>query len=95
MIFLLISGKRNQVEDMHCGCIPRINEFGQGTRVNEMLTSMNKPVFGVSDHVRHKPGCTATEDGFRLEISDLGSRGIVLSVWRKQRRRSAAQLLRS
>ena len=22
-----------------------------------------KPVFGVSDQVRHKPGCTATEDG--------------------------------
>ena len=25
-------------------------------------------------------GCTAKEDGQRLEISDLGSRGIVLSV---------------
>ena len=22
-----------------------------------------KPVFGVSDQVRHKPGCSATEDG--------------------------------
>ena len=32
----------------------------------------------VSDLVRHKPGCTATEDGYRLEISDLESRGIVL-----------------
>ena len=31
---------------------------------------VRKPVFGVSDHVRHKPGCTATEDGLRLEISD-------------------------
>ena len=31
----------------------------------------------VSDLVR---GCTATEDGYRLELSDLGSRGIVLSV---------------
>ena len=37
---------------------------------------MRKAVFGVSDQVRHKPGCTATEDGWRLEISDLGSRGI-------------------
>ena len=37
---------------------------------------MRKPVFGVSDLVRHKPGCTATEDGLRLEISDLESRGI-------------------
>ena len=34
----------------------------------------------VSDLVQHKPGCTATEDGSRLEISDVGSRGIVLSV---------------
>ena len=27
-----------------------------------------KPVFGVSNQVRHKLGCTATEDGQRLEI---------------------------
>ena len=30
---------------------------------------MRKPVFGGSDQVRHKPGCTATEDSQRLEIS--------------------------
>ena len=41
---------------------------------------VRKPVFEVSDQVRHKPGCTATEDGYMLEISDLGRRGIVLSV---------------
>ena len=41
---------------------------------------MRKLVFGVSNQVRHKPGCTATKDGQRLEISDLESRGIVLSV---------------
>ena len=34
----------------------------------------------VSDLVRHKPGCTATEDGLRLEILDLERRGIVLSM---------------
>ena len=34
----------------------------------------------VSDLVLHKPGCTATEDGKRLEISDLSRRGIVLSM---------------
>ena len=34
----------------------------------------------VSDLVRHKPGCTATEAGKRLEISDLQSRGIILSM---------------
>ena len=37
---------------------------------------MRKPVFGVFDQVRYKPGCTATEDGKRLEISDLESRGM-------------------
>ena len=31
--------------------------------VNEMSLVLRKPVFGVSDLVRHKPGCTATEDG--------------------------------
>ena len=36
---------------------------------------MRKPVFGVSNQVRHKPGCVATEDGQRLENLDLGSRG--------------------
>ena len=41
---------------------------------------MRKSVFGVSDQVLHNPGCTATEDGLRLEISDLGSRGIVLTM---------------
>ena len=45
-----------------------------------MSLVVRKPVFGVSDQVRHKPGCTTTEDGQRLEILDLGSRGIVLSV---------------
>ena len=34
----------------------------------------------VSHLVRHKPGCTALEDGKRLEISDFESRGIVLSM---------------
>ena len=35
---------------------------------------------------RHKPNCTATEDGLRLEVSDLVSRGIVLFFERKPRR---------
>ena len=39
-----------------------------------------KLVFGVSDHVRHKPVCAATKDGYKLEILDLRRRGIVLSM---------------
>ena len=34
------------------------------------------PVFGVSDQVRHKPGCTTIEFSLRLELLDLGSRGM-------------------
>ena len=30
---------------------------------NYMSLVVRKPVFGVSGQVRHKPGCTATEDG--------------------------------
>ena len=41
---------------------------------------MRKLVFGVSDQVQHKPGCAITEDDKRLEILDLASREIVLSV---------------
>ena len=36
----------------------------------KMSLVVRKPVFGVSDQVRHKPSCTATEDGLRFEISD-------------------------
>ena len=46
-----------------------------------MSLVVSKPVFGVSDSVvRHKPGCAAPEDGWSLQILDLGSRGIVLAV---------------
>ena len=46
----------------------------------DMSLVVRKSVFGVSDQVPHKPGCTATEDGWRLENSYLGRREIVLSV---------------
>ena len=41
---------------------------------------MRKSVW-VSDPVRHKSDCTATENGQTLEILDLGSRGIVLNIY--------------
>ena len=40
----------------------------------------------VSHQVRHKLACTSTEKSYKLEISDLSRRGIVLSELRKQRR---------
>ena len=45
-----------------------------------MFSNMRKPVYRVSDQVQHKPGCTTTEHGERLEISVLDSIGIVLSL---------------
>ena len=49
----------------------------------------------VSDQVQHKPGCTVSEAGQKLEISDIRRRGNILSVLRKQRRWSASRLPRS
>ena len=40
--------------------------------------SENKAIW-VSDQVRHKPACTVTEGGYRLEILDFERRGFVLS----------------
>ena len=45
---------------------------------------MRKPVFGSFDLVPHKLSCTVIENGLKLEILDLGSREIALSLYRKQ-----------
>ena len=45
-----------------------------------MSLVVRKPVFGVSDQVPDKLGCTSAEDDKRLEILDLEKRGIVLSM---------------
>ena len=47
---------------------------------HDMNRVMIKSVFSVTDRVPYKPG-TAKEDGLMLEISDLESRGIVLSIF--------------
>ena len=41
---------------------------------------MRKPVFGGADQDRHNPNCRviSTEYGSRLEMSDLGCKGIVI-----------------
>ena len=36
-----------------------------------MSLFVRKPVFGVSDQVRHKPGCKIKEDGRILEVEGL------------------------
>ena len=35
----------------------------QGKMLFNMSLVVRKPVFGISDQVRHKPGCTIKEDG--------------------------------
>ena len=44
-----------------------------------------KPVFGVSNQVRHKLACTVSGKGWKLEIWDLTKGVFVLSMLRKQR----------
>ena len=39
------------------------NKSGVREGLNYMSLVLRKPVFGVSDQVRHKPGCTTTENG--------------------------------
>ena len=46
---------------------------------HDMSLVIRKPVFGVCDQVRHKPSCAATEARWRLEISDIETRSIILS----------------
>ena len=43
-----------------------------------------KPVFAVSDQVRHKLDCAETDDGQRVEISNIGCREIILFMLPKQ-----------
>ena len=47
---------------------------------------MRKPVFRVSDPVRHKPGCTAAEDGYRLEISDLVTAQLICALFSRMQK---------
>ena len=60
-----------------------LNRLNEIIMVNNLIIEPRRKKTGLRGF---RPGCTTTEDGWRVEISDLGSRGIVLSVYRKQRR---------
>ena len=47
--------------------------------VVHMIHVTKKPVFGVSNQVRHKPACSASEASQSLEIVNIASIGIILS----------------
>ena len=55
-------------------------KFSSSRQIQKIEPRNEKTNILVSDLVRHKPRCTATEDGYGPEISDLESRGIVLSM---------------
>ena len=59
--------------------LKHIDTTMQHTGIHTNEPQCEKTNILVSDLVRHRQGCTATEDGQRLEISDLESRGIILS----------------
>ena len=74
-----------QHNDVYCECkIPKkytfhgSNDTSKSSRYDEPRHETTNNV--VSEQVRHTPACTVTEDGYKLEILDLESRGIVLSV---------------
>ena len=46
---------------------------------DKMSLVTRKPVIGISNHVLLKPACAATEANKRLEISDLETRGVIIS----------------
>ena len=50
-----------------------------GFSLNYMDLNTAKPVFGVSDKVTFKPGCSATENGYEIEISLVASLVMILS----------------
>ena len=57
--------------------------------VYQLSLVMRKPVFGVSDQVRLKPACSATETetSYSLEIAAKASRGIIYYLGSEQQRR--------
>ena len=56
------------------------NTCNEGLIIAHLSRDARKPVFGVSDQVRHKLTCIVTEAGQKFEISGLRRREIVLSV---------------
>ena len=74
---------KQKCEYSHCDLCLRIELKKQKHRlVNPTFINMSRvegnPVFTVSIKVRHRQGCTPTEDGMRLEILDQGKGGFVL-----------------
>ena len=63
-------------------CLTTENNNGKKemSSVCHLSRDARKPVFGVSDQVRHKADCAATEESKNLEILDIRTGGIVLPL---------------
>ena len=85
-----ISTKIVKANDCPCISFPDLTEIdsmeGDKRPHKNVTLVMGRPVFGVYDHDRLKPTCSATATSYRLEISDLEIRINILSRQRKQRR---------
>ena len=69
-----------QNQDFFWGFMDQVaSEMHTDVSVQHLSHLVEKPTMWFSNRVRHKPACTVTEDGYRLEILELSRGGIVLS----------------
>ena len=78
IFFFLFATAKNKSTDQLC--YKQANSALVFRCIDNKSQVMRKPIFGVSDQVRLRRVCTATKDDQRLQISDLGRGGIVLSM---------------
>ena len=57
-----VCGVSRSIKGIKLGILLKVRYITEKKRSKYMSRIVRKPVFGVSDQVRHKPGCTATED---------------------------------
>ena len=75
LLFLLIQHLANLRDKLHYLIYQHVHlEQTINEPVREKTNNLR------SDQVRHKPACTVTEVGYKLEILDLRRRGIVQSM---------------
>ena len=76
------------IDDSRRGCSSPTTLFPVCVQVSMLFPyepCHKKPTFCNSDQVRHKSGCRASDDGWKLEISDLRRRAIALFAKGKER----------
>ena len=64
----------NSLQGLHLK-VPFVHKKKQFFASVSFKPRREKIVYWVSDQVQHKQGCTTTEDGYMLEMLNLGSKG--------------------